>query len=324
MMQDGFGRSFAYLRLSVTDVCNFSCTYCLPDGFQKKPGPGFLSIDEIRRLATAFAGLGLWKIRITGGEPTLRKDFTQIIETLRDIPGVRTLATTTNGYKLRQNAQKWRDAGLDAINVSVDSFQPKMFHQLTGHDRLAEVLEGIDACLDAGYSAVKLNAVLLNGINQDDLGEFLNFIASRPVSVRFIELMRTGDNAAYFAKHHLPASHISDQLLTTGWVQKTREPGAGPAQEFVHSNFAGRIGLIAPYSKDFCSTCNRLRVSARGDLHLCLFSESGISLRDYLQSDDDVELLQAFILQSLTSKKVSHFLADGLSGGMQKLADIGG
>jgi cyclic pyranopterin phosphate synthase len=323
-MQDAFGRSFAYLRLSVTDVCNFSCQYCLPDGYRKKVGPGFLELDEIRRLATAFAALGLWKIRITGGEPTLRKDFTEIVRTLKAVDGVDVLATTTNGYKLKDHAREWHEAGLDAINVSVDSFRPETFHRLTGHNRLAEVLDGIEACLEAGYKSVKLNAVLLKDINDQDLSLFLDFIAKRPVSVRFIELMRTGDNAEYFKKYHVPASHVIEQLLDQNWVQKTREPGAGPAQEFVHPEFAGRIGLIAPYSKDFCSSCNRLRVSARGDLHLCLFSESGISLRDLLQSDADNQALQDFIVQSLTTKKASHFLAEGLSGGTQKLADIGG
>ncbi|VAW02219.1 Cyclic pyranopterin phosphate synthase (MoaA) [hydrothermal vent metagenome] len=323
-MRDAYGRSFAYLRLSVTDVCNFSCQYCLPDGFRKKPGPGFLSLNEIRRLASAFAALGLWKIRITGGEPTVRKDFTQIIETLRAVPGVKTLATTTNGYRLRDNAQTWRDAGLDAINISVDSFDAKTFHQLTGHDRLPEVLQGVEACLDAKFASVKLNAVLLKGVNDHDLASYLDFVQDRPISIRFIELMRTGDNADYFHKHHLPASQVSDQLRAQDWVQKTREPGAGPAIEFVHPNYAGRIGLIAPYSKDFCTSCNRLRVSARGNLHLCLFSENGISLRDLLQSDAEQTQLMQFIQQQLQQKSASHFLHQGNSGGTQKLADIGG
>ncbi|PHR63021.1 MAG: GTP 3',8-cyclase MoaA [Robiginitomaculum sp.] len=323
-MQDAFGRSFAYLRLSVTDVCNFSCQYCLPDGFQKKPGPTFLSLDEIRRLATAFAALGLWKIRITGGEPTLRRDFTEIVRNLRAVKGVKTLATTTNGYKLRDNAQKWRAAGLDAINVSVDSFDPEIFHRVTGHNRLGEVLEGIEACLDAGYEAVKINAVLLKGINDQALDSYLQFVSNRPVSIRFIELMRTGDNAEYFNKYHVSADTIAEQLQDKGWVRKTREPGAGPALEYVHPDHLGRIGLIAPYSKDFCASCNRLRMSARGDLHLCLFSEKGISVRHLLQSDDQQAQLQEFIQGSLTTKRVSHFLHDGNSGGMAKLADIGG
>jgi len=323
-MQDAFGRSFAYLRLSITDVCNFSCTYCLPDGYKKTIGPGFLKLDEIRRLATVFARLGLWKIRITGGEPTVRRDFTQIVQTLRAVPGIRTLATTTNGYRLREHADAWRAAGLDAINVSIDSLDAKIFHQVTGHDRMHEVQQGIEACLTAGYASVKLNAVLLKGINDHALGSFLSYIKDRPLSIRFIELMQTGDNAQYFEKYHVPATVIIDQLKQQGWVQKTRELGAGPAVEYLHGDYAGRIGIIAPYSKDFCSTCNRLRVSARGDLHLCLFSETGIGLRHLLQSDDDMDALQAFVEHSLTRKTATHFLHEGLTGGTQKLADIGG
>ncbi len=323
-MRDAYGRDFSYLRLSVTDVCNFSCSYCLPDGFVKKPGPGFLSLDEIRRLATAFAALGMWKIRITGGEPSLRRDFLKIIQVLKSVNGVKTLATTTNGYKLEQKAQIWRDAGLDAINISIDSLDASTFHQLTGHDRLAEVMNGVEACLAAGYKSVKVNAVLLKGVNDQDLDLFLDFIKSRPISVRFIELMRTGDNAEYFKRYHLAASKISDQLQALGWVQKSREAGAGPAQEYVHGEFTGRIGLIAPYSKDFCTSCNRLRVSARGNLHLCLFSENGISMRHLLQCDSQIPALQAFVRQSLGYKKVSHFLHEGFSGSTQKLADIGG
>ncbi len=324
MLQDAFGRSFEYLRLSVTEVCNFSCSYCLPDGYRKKPGPGFLRLDEIARLASAFADLGTWKIRITGGEPSVRKDFTQIIETLATVSGVRRLATTTNGYRLKDNASQWRKAGLQAINVSVDSFRADIFHKVTGHDRLEEVKDGIEACLDTGYEAVKVNAVLLKGINDQDLALFLDYVKNRPVSVRFIELMRTGDNADYFKRYHVSASVVSKALVQRGWVRKTREVGAGPALEYVHGDYAGAIGLIAPYSKDFCKSCNRLRVSALGKLHLCLFTEMGMDLRSFLQSDDQQDELKAFLGKSLQSKAVSHFLDDGITGGNHRFADIGG
>ncbi len=324
MLQDAYGRFFEYLRLSITEVCNFSCTYCLPDGYRKTVGPGFLRIDEITRLARAFADLGTWKIRITGGEPSVRKDFTQIIEALANTPGVRRLATTTNGYRLYQNAQKWRDAGLQAINVSVDSFQPDVFHRVTGHDRLDEVKAGIEACLNADYDAVKINAVLLKGINDQDLDLFLDYVKNRPVSMRFIELMRTGDNVDYFDRYHVPASVVSNALEQQGWVRKTREQGAGPAVEYIHADYAGSIGLIAPYSKDFCKSCNRLRVSALGKLHLCLFTELGMDLRPFLQADDQQEELKLFLGKSLQSKAVSHFLDEGVTGGNHRFADIGG
>ncbi len=324
MLHDSFGRQFAYLRLSITEVCNFSCQYCLPNGYRKKAGPGFLRVDEIARLVRAFADLGTWKVRITGGEPSVRKDFIPIIETVAATPGVRRLATTTNGYRLKENAHIWRAAGLDAINVSIDSLRADVFHKVTGHDRLAAVQGGVEACLEAGYEAVKINAVLLKGVNDQDLDLFLDYVKTRPVSLRFIELMRTGDNADYFARYHVPARVVSDVLERGGWVRKTRDAGAGPAVEYVHADYAGSIGLIAPYSKDFCKSCNRLRTSAMGKLHLCLFAEMGMDLRPFLQDDAQINKLKEFLLKSLKTKKISHFLNDKITGGNHRFADIGG
>lgn len=322
-MQDAFGRSFAYLRLSVTQLCNFHCSYCLPDGVGKGMKADFLSVGEIGRLVRAFAGLGLWKVRITGGEPTLRKDFTHIIETVAGVADIKRVATTTNGYKLRENIADWRAAGLQALNVSIDSLDAQNFQRITGHDKLDHVLDGVEESLALGLET-KLNAVLLKGLNDHELPAFLDFVKDRPVSLRFIELMRTGDNAAYFAHHHLPASAVTDRLEELGWVRKTRELGAGPAVEYLHADYQGRIGLIAPYAKDFCATCNRLRVSALGRLHLCLFSEMGIPLRSFLQNDDHIPQLQDFVREKLMDKRISHDLHEGLTGGTRRLADIGG
>lgn len=324
LLQDPFGRRFPYLRLSVTDVCNFRCGYCLPDGYTKSGNHQFLSPVEIQRLVTAFAALGTWKIRLTGGEPTLRQDFTTITHMLANVDGVERLAFTTNGYKLPERAQAFYDAGLRAINISIDSLDPARFASLTGHDRLQEVTTGVDAALEAGFEAVKINTVLLKGINDAALDDFIAFIAHRPVSLRFIELMQTGDNHAYFRDHHASASLIRDQLLVRGWVEQPRAIGAGPAIEFSHADYAGRIGLIAPYSKDFCASCNRLRVSARGELHLCLFGESGFDLRPLLQDDSQQEELQTRIMDALQFKRSGHFLHDGDTGIRQHFAAIGG
>lgn len=321
---DSFGRTFPYLRLSVTDVCNFRCTYCLPEGYIKTGESPFMCGEEIVRLVKAFAGLGVWKIRLTGGEPTVRKDFIDIAKAVNDIPGVRKLAFTTNGYKLPQRAQSYYDAGLRAINISVDSLRPEGFKNITGHDRLHEVLEGVQASFEVGFESVKLNTVLLKGLNDAELDGFIDFVADRSLSLRFIELMRTQGNAEYFNAHHLPGSVVKEKLLVRGWRLRPREEGAGPAQEFEHSDSAGTIGLIAPYSKDFCKTCNRLRVSARGALHLCLFGEGGYSLREYLQSDDQIEELKDKILTLINFKRSAHFLHEGKSGVREHLASIGG
>lgn len=321
---DNFGRTFPYLRLSITDVCNFRCSYCLPDGYKKTGCEPFMRQDEVIRLVRGFAGLGTWKIRLTGGEPTLRKDFVDIAAAVNDISGVRRLAFTTNGYKLPQRAQEFYDAGLRAINISVDSLRPEGFKNITGHDRLHEVLGGVQASFDAGFKSVKLNTVLLKGLNDDELDHFIDFVEDKPISLRFIELMRTRDNQEYFEAHHLPGAAVTEKLLERGWRARSREEGAGPAVEFERAGSAGTIGLIAPYSKDFCKTCNRLRVSAKGALHLCLFGEGGYSLRDLLQSDDQIEELQEQILKLMNFKRSAHFLHEGNSGVREHLASIGG
>lgn len=323
-LQDPFGRRFPYLRLSVTDVCNFRCGYCLPDGYDKAQGQQFLTMAEIQRLVTGFAALGTWKIRLTGGEPTLRRDFADIAQMVAATEGVRRLAFTTNGYKLPQQAQGFYDAGLRAVNISIDSLDASRFHALTGHDRLREVTEGVDAALEAGFDAVKINTVLLKGVNDDSLQEFLDFIRERPVSLRFIELMQTGDNLAYFKQYHASADVIRRQLLARGWQEQPRKDGAGPAVEFAHTDYAGRIGLIAPYAKDFCKGCNRLRVTARGELHLCLFGESGYDLRPYLQDDSQLEALKNQITTALQFKRSGHFLHDGDVGMRRHFAAVGG
>jgi len=324
MLIDKFNRSFPYLRLSITEICNFSCQYCLPDGYQKTGNEHFLNQDEIRRLVDAFIELGVWKIRLTGGEPTIRKDFTEIAKMICERPEIDTLAFTTNGYKLAERAQEWRDAGLNAINVSIDSLNSKKFHDITGHNRMKEVRAGIDKALEVGFEKVKINVVLLKGVNDDELDQYLEYVKDTPVSVRYIELMQTGDNLTYFNKFHQSADHVKDQLLSRGWLENIRAHGEGPAVNLTHPDFAGSIGLIAPYSKDFCTNCNRLRITSSGDLRLCLFGNVGIPLRHMLASDDQKEDLKAAIAKQLDYKASSHFLALGDTGIMTNLSSTGG
>lgn len=324
-LQDRFGRRFPYLRLSVTDVCNFRCSYCLPDGYKKTAcGSSFLSVDEIRRLVTAFTGMGTWKVRLTGGEPTIRPDFLEIAQTVAAVDGIEKLAFTTNGYRLPERAEAYFKAGLRAVNISIDSLKSEQFKLITGHDRLPEVLDGVEACHAAGFSAVKINTVLLKGLNDAELDDFIGFVADKDLSLRFIELMRTNDNDAYFKAHHLSGAVVTERLLARGWRQKERQDGAGPALEFAHPDCLGTVGLIAPYSKDFCTSCNRLRVSAKGALHLCLFGQGGCDIRPLLQQDDQREELQDRVAALLGGKRVSHFLQDGDSGATPHLASIGG
>ncbi len=323
---DSFDRRFYYLRLSITDVCNFRCNYCLPDGYKPHgtANKSFLSLDEIRRVTRAFAAAGTEKVRLTGGEPTLRRDFTDIIAAVRENAAIRQLAVTTNGYRLARDVAKWRDAGLTALNVSIDSLDARQFHAITGQDKFHQVMSGIDAAFEAGFSKVKVNTVLMRDVNHSSLDTFLDWIRSRPIQLRFIELMETGDGGALFRKYHISGEVIRDRLLMQGWTQQARARSDGPAQVFRHPDYQGEIGLIMPYEKDFCASCNRLRVSATGKLHLCLFGDGGVSLRDLLQSDDQQTQLQARIAASLHSKKQTHFLHQGNTGVTQNLSFIGG
>jgi cyclic pyranopterin phosphate synthase len=190
---DGFSRRFSYLRLSVTDVCNFRCQYCLPNGYSKPLNkPDFLSRVEIRNLVTAFAALGVRKIRLTGGEPSVRHDLSDIIRDIQKIDGIETIALTTNGYSLVKHAAEWRDAGVSQINVSLDSLNATTFAQARGVDQLSNVLHGLEIAQAVGFNSIKLNAVLLKGINDHELPQFIDWVQKRNISVRFIELMQTG------------------------------------------------------------------------------------------------------------------------------------
>ncbi|MEI6858666.1 MAG: GTP 3',8-cyclase MoaA [Shewanella sp.] len=323
-LQDKFGRRFHYLRMSVTDICNFKCTYCLPDGYRPDGRAQFLGLNEIDHLIGAFSEVGTQKIRITGGEPTMRKDFTDIIRVVADNDKIKTIATTTNGYRLEKHAKEWYDAGLRRINVSVDSLDPHMFYQITGQNKFDEVMRGIDAALEAGFERVKVNAVLLKGLNDKDLPRFLHWIKNTPIDLRFIELMETGLGRDYFNAHHLAGSDIRAKLVEDGWSLDAPAVDDGPAQNFSRDDHKGRIGLIMPYDNHFCASCNRLRVSAKGKLHLCLFTENGVDLRDLLQHQDQrVELVKRLHGQ-LATKKETHFLHDGITGVTQHLASIGG
>lgn len=325
-LTDAFARKFYYLRLSITDVCNFRCTYCLPDGY--RPGHvtnnGFLSVDEVRRVTRAFAGLGTEKVRLTGGEPSLRRDFSEIIAAVRENPAIRQIAVTTNGYRLARDVAQWREAGLTALNVSVDSLDARQFHAITGQDKFRQVMDGIDAAFDAGFDKVKVNTVLMRDVNHHQLDTFLAWIKPRPIQLRFIELMETGDGGELFRKHHLSGMVVRDELLRRGWIRQLSQRSDGPAQVFCHPDYAGEIGLIMPYEKDFCASCNRLRVSSVGKLHLCLFGDGGVDLRDLLSDDGQQQALQERIAAALQQKKQTHFLHQGETGITQNLSYIGG
>ena len=327
LLQDNFGRNFPYIRMSITDVCNFKCGYCLPNGYQvdKSDNRKFLHLDEIKRLAMVFSKLGVSKIRITGGEPTVRKDFFEIIKILKEV-GIKKVSITTNGYHLDKKAKKLFDSGLNGINISIDSLDRNIFKYITGHDRLPEILKGIQILQDLNFENIKVNGVLLNNINasEKDFSSWAEFIKINKVDFRYIELMQTGDNLDYFRKYHISSKIFKEYLDKNSWIYQTLGKDAGPSLNYINPDYVGKFGIIAPYSKDFCKSCNRLRITSRGDLRLCLFGNTGISIRHLLQKDDQIEELQDLILGQMKFKKESHYLELGETGLTKNLSTTGG
>ena len=327
-LKDSFGRTFPYIRLSITDVCNFKCGYCLPNGYQvdKSDNRKFLQLEEIKRLAKVFSKLGVSKIRLTGGEPTVRKDFFEIIKILKNDAGIKRVVITTNGYHLNEKAKMLVDSGINGINISIDSLERNIFKYVTGHDRLPEILQGIKILQQLNFENIKINAVLLNGINasEKDFDLWGEFIKKNKVDLRYIELMQTGDNLDYFNKYHISSKIFKDYLNKKRWIYQTFGKDAGPSLNYINPDYKGKFGIIAPYSKDFCRTCNRLRITSRGDLRLCLFGSTGISIRHLLQKDDQIEELQDLIIGQMKFKKESHYLELGETGLTKNLSKTGG
>jgi cyclic pyranopterin phosphate synthase len=328
ILKDSFGRKFPYIRLSISDVCNFKCGYCLPDGYKidKSDNRSFLNIEEIGRLAKALSELGVSKIRLTGGEPTVRKDFFEIIKIIKKNSGIKKTVMTTNGYRLDKIANDIKNSDLDGINISIDSLNADTFKKITGHDRLEEILRGIQNLQKLNFKNIKINAVLLKGVNdsEKDFNDWAEFLKNNEIDFRYIELMQTGDNINYFNTYHVPAKKFTDYLKNNNWIIQTFGKDAGPSKNYLNPKFKGKFGVIAPYSKDFCKSCNRLRITAKGDLRLCLFGNTGINIRHLMQKDSQIEELKDLILKQLNFKKESHYLEIGDTGLTKNLSTTGG
>ena len=323
---DNFHRQLSYLRLSITDFCNFRCDYCLPNGYTANAGKrpdNELSVSEIDVLIQAFAKLGTTKVRLTGGEPSIRQDLPRIIELAKQTQGIQTVAVSSNGYRLAKHLSDWQTAGLNQLNISIDSFDPTVFKQITGFDILPTLLKDIDTLLATTDIKLKLNGILMADTAFDNLQSVLSFVKNRPVTYRFIEFMQTSDNKALFFAQHSSGQRIKDFLLQNGWQSQRRASDAGPAIEYRHADYVGGIGLIEPYAPQFCDSCNRLRVSSQGKVHLCLFDNGSYDVRGFLANGDVDGLVHA--LQSLMPIKPEyHLLKQNDRGIMANLSMIGG
>ncbi|SVD46048.1 uncharacterized protein METZ01_LOCUS398902, partial [marine metagenome] len=231
-----------------------------------------------------------------------------------------------NGYHLDQKAKSLVQSGLNGINISIDSLDRETFKNITGHDRLPEILKGIKNLQDLGFNNTKINAVLLKGINssEKDFNSWSQFVKNNKIDFRYIELMQTGDNLDYFKKYHVSSNVFKNYLNKNKWIHQTLGRDSGPSLNYINPEFKGKFGVIAPYSKDFCKTCNRLRITSKGDLRLCLFGNTGISIRHLLQRDDQFEELKDLILKQLNFKKESHYLELGETGSTKNFSKIGG
>lgn len=322
-LTDSFSRRLTYLRLSITDVCNFRCEYCLPNGYQGKRPYDELSVAEIATLIRAFAQVGTEKVRITGGEPSIRRDVVDIIDTIKSTAGIKTVAMSSNGYKLGKHLASWQSAGLNQLNISMDSFDADTFHKMTGFDMLPQLLTDIDTLLETTDIKLKINGVLMAETAFQNLLDAMSYIKNRPVTYRFIEFMQTSDNSDLFFAQHAQADRITDYLLAHGWQANARGRADGPAIEYSHPDYLGHIGMIAPYAAHFCDNCNRLRVSSLGKVHLCLFDQGNYDIRHYLR-DNDVEGLVTALQSFMPIKPEHHHLHDSNSGIMHNLSIIGG
>lgn len=268
-MIDQFGRNIEYLRLSITDKCNMKCIYCNPDGKLCTPPESFqLSVDDIERTVKAMVRVGIKKVRITGGEPTVRPDLIDIVAKIAAIQGIEDISMTTNGLRLPQLAVQLKHAGLHRLNISLDSLDPVKFEEITGGGKLSSVLEGIDLALSIGLTPIKINTVLIRGINDNEIDGLIDLAKDRPIDVRFIELMPIGP----YGESNKSSILTSDEVLAKRphLTLLQRDDKGAPAVYYGIEGYQGRIGFISPISHEFCGDCNRIRVTADGKIRPCL------------------------------------------------------
>ena len=314
-MTDGCGRTIDYLRLSVTDRCNYRCRYCMPEeGVCKREHREMLTLEELAEVAAACVGCGVRKIRLTGGEPLVRRGIVDLCRQLRAIPDLRELCLTTNGSLLPDLAAPLRAAGVDRLNISLDTLRPERFAQMTRLGQLSDVLEGIRAAEDAGFRDLKFDTVLIGGFNDDEIADFAALTRDHPWEMRFIELMPMG-----------PCADWDKSCFLSGEIVLAREPALqsvesqGVARRYRLPGAKGTVGLISPVSHDFCAECRRIRVTADGKLKGCLHSREEIDLRGLHGWQ-----LQNAIRQGITQKPQRHHLTERKSDTPRNMNQIGG
>ncbi len=305
-LQDAFGRTIDYLRLSVTDRCDLRCTYCMPKGFKDFAEPEeWLTFDEIATVVQAFSEMGTRRVRITGGEPLVRRDLPRLVERLADLPGVEDLSLSSNCVRMAKLAEPLARAGVQRLNVSLDSLRPEVFERITS-GKLAKVLAGIEAAAAAGMAPIRVNTVVMRGINDTEIEDILDYCAEHGFTLRLIETMPMGSTGQGALDQYVDLGEIQERLARRFELIPDVLPGGGPARYFRLAGSDTRIGFITPLSRHFCETCNRVRLTVDGTLHMCLGQEHSYPLRPLLRDGIDAEGLKAHLLEAIALKPERH------------------
>jgi len=324
---DQFGRTVQYLRVSVTDKCNLRCVYCMPmEGLPWLKREDLLSYEEIEQIVRVMAPMGLERVRITGGEPLVRQDLPELVKLLAKVPGIRDLSLSTNAVLLADQADALKAAGIDRLNVSLDSLQPDRVDAIARRPgSYPKIMEGLDAAEQAGFAPIKVNVVLIKGQNDDEIRDFAEITRERPWHIRFIEMMPTGANLDLSASQFISCTEALRQVREISALEPVSGPfGNGPAKYYQFAGAPGTIGVITPMSHNYCDRCNRMRLTADGQLRPCLFGDIQTNLRDPLRAGAD---LVPLIEDTLRIKPERHYLIQGSavgSGGLVALSQTGG
>lgn len=318
---DSFGRGINYLRISVTDRCNLRCIYCMPpEGISLIPHSEILSYEEIHTIVQATAELGINKIRLTGGEPLIRAELPKLVRMLSQIEGIEEVSLTTNGVLLKKYALELKQGGLTRANISLDTLKADRFRHITHSGELKDVLDGIEAAKNAGLYPVKINTVIMRGINDDEVLDFANMTYKEGWDVRFIELMPFTGIAEFVS-----SDELRRRIRSLGALEPCPPPrGNGPARYYRLPGAKGTIGFISPITEPFCSSCNRLRLTSNGQLCPCLLSDDGIDLKGPLRNNASAQELKRLILRVIASKPEQHRLAEGIVPTKRNMSQIGG
>ncbi len=323
-LYDTWQRQINYLRVSVTDHCNLSCIYCSADSVPHLSHDEILRYEEIQRIVQVATGMGISKVRLTGGEPLLKPQLEKLVRMLSQIEGIDDISLTTNGILLGRHAAELKKAGLQRVNISLDTLKDDRFRQITGQDELNEVLSGIETARTIGLNPVKINMVVMDGINDDEIVDLARMSIEEGWHVRFIEYMPFGIPKTNLLRT-VPARDILERIQSLGKLEPyTGKVGNGPARYYRLPEARGTIGLITPMTEHFCHTCNRLRLTADGQLRPCLLDDDEVDLKVALRNGASNDELKQLIQQAVAIKREEHHLTDRLAQGLRPMCQIGG